>query len=225
MAKPMVLTKENVIATMEGRKNMTRRIINNSFLQSIPFDELETAMNTPPHLHGDEWYYELQSEVDDTEHFKIKPRYQVGDEVYVSEGYQIIEDYDTTDGIVVQGIYLADKIEFEITLTDIEAGKFLARKYPYRPTAGRFMYASLARTFRTITEVGVEKVQDISEEDAQAEGCLNDVVLIYEGMGGPVDYKGLYAVERFEDLWNSIHGPGAWGLNPYVFVYKWIRSK
>ena len=205
MSKPMVLTKENVIATMEGRKNMSRRIINDSCLQSIKFDEISPVMNTPPHQHDNgKWYYELQSKVDDTDHFEIKPRYQIGDEVYVAEGYQM--EIEGWRGI--EGKYLADGEKFCVRLNMKEYKLWLNRKYPCRPTPGRFMYKSLARTLRTITGVGVERVQDISEEDAKAEGI-------------PEAYGILKPRAGFKRLWNSIHGPGAWERNDWVFVYKW----
>jgi len=76
-----------------------------------------------------------------------------------------------------------------------------------------------------ITNIKVERLKDITEEDAKAEGCLNDVTLIYEGMGPPVDYTGRYAVERFEDLWDSIYAKRGlgWDKNSWVWVVEFKR--
>jgi hypothetical protein len=83
-----------------------------------------------------------------------------------------------------------------------------------------------ARLWLEITGVRVERLQEISEEDAQAEGCLNDVVFEYGYMTGPIDYRGLYAVERFEDLWNSINGKKhPWESNPWVWVIEFKRKE
>lgn len=58
-----------------------------------------------------------------------------------------------------------------------------------------------------VTEVRVQRVQDISEADAEAEGVRGNA-------SGPWGCEGL--VEDFADLWNSIHGPDAWDRNPWV---------
>jgi hypothetical protein len=60
-----------------------------------------------------------------------------------------------------------------------------------------------------LTEVRVERVQDISELDAIAEGCPKP-----EGIPlGPHFMAGV-----FRGLWESINGPGSWDLNPFVWV-------
>ena len=139
--KPMVLTKENVIANMEDRKTMTRRIINPQppcSLSQIEDTGIWTYTCSRPE---EEW----------------KPRYQVGDEVYVAEGYRIL-GWDVRDGNkYLDGEYLADKMRFHKIVTQREFDLWIARQFPYRPTSGRFMYKSLARTFMTITEVRVER--------------------------------------------------------------------
>ncbi len=236
--KPMVLVKDCVLNVMAGRQTQDRRIINDKCLQAIDFEKEEFAiMYSPPHQHdsyGGEWFYEVQTEVDDTAHIKIKPRYQVGDKVYVAEGYQIL--VGNTGDHNVSGNYLADDLNFTIKLTDEEWDKWIKRKYKFRPISGRFMYKSLARTILIVAEVRVERVQDISEEDAVAEG-VQDVVRF--GEGGWKFYDCLpkkrmkiirsstickTAKMSFQTLWNSIHGEGAFKLNPYVWVYKFDKE-
>ena len=65
------------------------------------------------------------------------------------------------------------------------------------------------RTVLEITEVRVERVQDITAEDCQAEGvdCNCD---------GSFD-EGV-AFGNFIALWESINGKGSWDLNPWVWV-------
>jgi hypothetical protein len=146
MAKPIILTKENVLATMEGRKTMTRRVI-----KPQPPCSLSQIEGTGT------WTYTCSEPEEEW-----KPKYQVGDEVYVAEGYQITKRVqDNKRANVYGGIYLADKQSFEVQLQLTEAEKFRKRKFPNRPTSGRFMYKSLARTFMRITEVKFEMLQDI----------------------------------------------------------------
>lgn len=59
-----------------------------------------------------------------------------------------------------------------------------------------------------ITEVRVERLQDISEADANAEGCRHSFNLP----------AGRSARENFEHLWWTINGDESWDANPWVWV-------
>jgi len=198
MAKAMVLTKENVLATMAGRKRMTRRIINPQPDNHCRINFENGILKQSSKISGC-WHVDR----------KWKPRYQVGDEVYVAEGYQIIEHAQTDMGKWISGTYTADKKIFQKTLTTHEEILYRKRQYPGRPTSGRFFYKSLARTFMKIVEVRVERLWDISESDCIAEGVI------------PKDLLPCSPYEIFATLWKTIHGPGAWKLNPWVWVYSW----
>ena len=89
------------------------------------------------------------------------------------------------------------------------------------------MPREFSRLTLIVTDVRVQRLQDISEADAVAEGvkqvsctfppmqgCTRALRQrqIYEWPGGwSVD-----AVPAYRALWNSIHGPDAWGENPWV---------
>ena len=148
----------------------------------------------------------------------IKPPHQPGDIVYVAEGYQI----DWYFGGAIGGVYSADNKPFsdpsatgttEVYLSDQEWKKLINRKgNPCKRLAGRFMYGSLARTYRLIKDVRAERIQDISEEDAIAEGAIRNYI--------DEPFKGcLLAKKSFEYLWNSIHGPDAWKDNRWVWAF------
>jgi hypothetical protein len=62
-----------------------------------------------------------------------------------------------------------------------------------------------------ITGVRVERLQDISEADAIAEGITADFL---EHIYGPAGYR---------DLWESINGKGSWDKNPWVWVIEFKR--
>lgn len=66
-----------------------------------------------------------------------------------------------------------------------------------------------------ITDVRVERLQDISEADAISEGVnlRGPVGNIVEAMKSP----GVY---QFANLWEAINGAGAWDANPWVWVVK-----
>ena len=69
-----------------------------------------------------------------------------------------------------------------------------------------------------ITDIRVERVQDISEADAMAEGV--EFGNITDPLTGEIDRD---ATEAFEVLWESIHGSGSWDMNPYVWVIEFRR--
>ncbi len=214
MSKPMVLTKENLIAAMEGRKTMSRRIIKpQPVMDKIEsFGESWSWRKSSKDRFSGVTYKQLIS--DKGLLYPGRARYSVGDEVYVAEGYKFKYANLSQFSLVartVSGRYTSDDSKFEMQLTEKEWKLFKARKDPYRHNAGRSMYKSLARTFMTITEVRVERLQEISMDDCIDEG------IIYGGEG--THYQ--LTAGKFQILWNSIHGDGAFKLNPWVFVYKW----
>lgn len=71
-----------------------------------------------------------------------------------------------------------------------------------------------------ITSVRVERLQEISEEDALKEGAMhwwNHLIhdkrlRLYNGGHGPVS--------AYQMLWESINGKGSWKQNPFVWVIE-----
>lgn len=74
-----------------------------------------------------------------------------------------------------------------------------------------------------ITGVRVERLQDISEADAQAEGAREcDPVSGREVLLAGQSQRGSFIL-HFRQLWESINGPGSWDLNPWVWVIEFKR--
>lgn len=77
-----------------------------------------------------------------------------------------------------------------------------------------------------VTDVRVQRLQDISGSDARAEGV--ERIHCYgpdcpDGEDG-CNARGCYgARERFHELWDSINGAGAWGANPWVWALSFRR--
>ncbi len=80
----------------------------------------------------------------------------------------------------------------------------------------RFMPRRLSRSLDEIVSVRVERLQAISEEDAQAEGIAT-IRDEWSGQCGDFD-ETLSDLKLFEFLWESINGEGAWALNSWVWV-------
>ena len=71
-----------------------------------------------------------------------------------------------------------------------------------------------------ITNVRVERLQDISAADAAAEGCQLDhwITGVYPNHDPGVDYDNKQLVNKFKNLWGSIYNN--WNDNPWVWVYE-----
>lgn len=93
----------------------------------------------------------------------------------------------------------------------------------WRPSI--FMPRWASRLTLEVTAVRVERVQDISGEDAKAEGC--DASGCWEHDHDPEDLGCLDSrVPTYRALWDSINGkrPGcAWADNPWVWVIAFRR--
>ncbi len=78
------------------------------------------------------------------------------------------------------------------------------------PSIHMFRWAS--RLTLTVTEVRVQRLQDISHDDAVAEG-----VGIYP--------KSMSAQKRFREIWETINGAASWDANPWVAAYTFTVER
>ena len=89
---------------------------------------------------------------------------------------------------------------------------------PWRPSIHMPRWAS--RLTLEITEIRVQRLQEISEEDAKAEGA-------YPPPAGTDDdgahFDSGTCRDGFIDLWRSINGPGSWAANPWVWCVSFKR--
>ena len=90
-------------------------------------------------------------------------------------------------------------------------------KQPWRPSI--FMPRWASRITLEVTGIRVERLQDISEEDARAEGVT------FAGWTHCFNKEGLIPHKlQFMDLWDQINGKTApWGSNPWVWVVEFKR--
>lgn len=91
----------------------------------------------------------------------------------------------------------------------------------WRPSIHMPRWAS--RITLEITGVRVERLQDISDEDAIAEGCPGSFIpaTCFNGeISGP---GGQLPAEEFAELWESINGPGSWERNDWCWVLEFRR--
>ncbi|WP_226018465.1 hypothetical protein [Novosphingobium sp. FKTRR1] len=147
-------------------------------------------------------------------------RYAPGDRLYVREAH-----YLTDDGHNERAVYAADGAEDHITaIKDFRHKAGLSAEWEKRHTRLRpsiHMPRWASRLTLTVTEVRVERLQDISEADAVAEGCVWDSADgfdVWYVPGAQMPRHGATAIECYSLLWNTLHtDPGArWEDNPWV---------
>lgn len=85
---------------------------------------------------------------------------------------------------------------------------------------GMFMPRWASRITLEVTSVRVERLSDISEADALAEG----VETWAWGALSPDGQKELLAAEKFELLWCGINGRESWDANPWVWCVEFKRA-
>jgi hypothetical protein len=86
----------------------------------------------------------------------------------------------------------------------------------WRPSI--FMPRWASRILLEITDVRVQRLMEISEEDARAEGIdLQGFRSLTEGIAGREHRI------KFHDLWEDIHGDGSWNTNPWVWAITFRR--
>jgi hypothetical protein len=90
----------------------------------------------------------------------------------------------------------------------------------WRPSIFTPRWAS--RITLEITGVRVERLNQISEADAVAEGVECVKLRFWKDYDGK---EGVYVnpILSYQSLWSSINGPGSWDANPFVWVIEFRR--
>lgn len=196
--RPVIFNGEMVRAILHGRKTQTRRVMKSDCMD---IGEKDDGSRWPWREHdegGDYWY--------------PCPFGQVGDRLWVREAYQgPLFHFDQME------TYLEDTSKFErpeFCEYRADGGKTPEYydaddnlRYGWKPSIHMPRWAS--RITLEITAVRVERLNDISEEDAKAEGAPTELCII-----GEKHYMG------FRTLWKSIYGEENWRANPWVWVIE-----
>lgn len=204
-----ILFKEEMFhAASERRKTQTRRIVklpegafgfqickrvlDGAFVGIYAYDENERTIKPGTEQ---EWL--------------IKPRYKIGETVYLKEPY-----IESTDGVY----YKFDHKDLKM---------ILSYGYEKQWQNKLFMPVRCARNFIKITNVRCERLQDISEEN-----CITEGIYFHEEYGTKgftcdafPNFAYSTAKEAYETLWVEINGKSSWNENPPVWVYEFELMK
>lgn len=214
---PVPFTAPMVRAIIEGRKTQTRR--GNHLNRLRRFGNI-TEFSRSSTL-GYAWHFRDKEmrwhELTHQELLKVLP-WHVGDRLYVREAWRS----DTrNDGIKPSDIKTTEPIWYEADIRNKNVSMFSIRSSRLRP--GMFMPRWASRITLEVTDVRVERLQDIREADALAEGIVNFPpgskhwgVEIEKNDFGIVQPS---PIEAYAWLWDHINGEGAWDKNPWVSAY------
>lgn len=188
--RPILFSAPMILALLAGTKTQTRRVCKLDYRSAMPDDELRSLLACCP--YG-------------------KP----GDRLWVREAWGACDYFDNTAPRDLPR-FAAIKYFADGSIIGATAGYGLIRKA--RPSI--HMPRQFSRILLEITAVRVERLQDISEADAIAEG-----VNVHPDHHGKPRGSIYSPVQAYRDLWESINGPDAWDANPFVWVVEFRMVK
>lgn len=217
--KPILFNTEMVRAILDGRKTCTRRICKDANEYTVPDMEFYNADRRTYAVHNfaDKKHTEKLSIAERT--CPICP----GDILYVRETvWQKIGYYLDIDGETKPSWYN----EFKYVASDEKPETGWNYSWAKRPSI--HMPKESARIWLKVTDVRVERLQDITEDGAKAEGAIDNRGFIHSPEN---QYDRIHtAREHFIEIWSStikksdieLYG---WDANPYVWVISFDRCE
>jgi hypothetical protein len=186
--RPILFSAPMVRAILAGTKTQTRRVV-----KLKPWQQIEERDDGTPWP----WMYD-DDRADD--HWLPCPYGQAGDRLWVREAWRVVWSSDNEPPRELDAAYRF-WYEADAPLQD-GYGKL-------RPSIHMPRFAS--RITLEITAVRVERLQQIDEADARAEGICR------------TECPDWHATTDYRALWESINGPGSWDANPWVWVIEFKR--
>ena len=219
--RPIPFSAPMIAALLAGRKTQARRLFWTR--KDIP----------PPHTilpHEGcficRWPSGLRHDVD--------PRYNIGDRLWVREAWRATTRHDHQKPSTLVAAALEAGYRRAWCVMRYEADGLWVNadtapgSLPGRLRASTYMPRAYSRLTLTVTDVRVQRLQDISAADAVSEGLKH----LCDGAGkdwweaeGVFDGTSADPVYAFSRLWDSINGPDAWGQNPWVTAYTFTVRK
>lgn len=223
--RPIIFSAESVSAILEGRKTQTRRLV------TVPWQGSRRALPYEPYYVEEDGELMVDcSEADDShgngDYREAStclrcPYGQPGDRLWVRETWR----FDGPPGSLPVVRFRSDCTALLIErLGEVASAAYLAWARSGQRGYGRwrspmFMPRWASRITLEVVEVRVQRLQEITEEDARAEGVDFEAT-------GPDPESPESLVCGFERLWDAINGKRAtWASNPWVWAVTFRREE
>ena len=194
--RPILFSGPMVRAVLDGSKTQTRRIC-----KPAQFYSLSKVVEVPDPLERGQVYNGSHFGDEEGDVQFPSPYGGRGDRLWVREAWARTSVFPGTDLVVYR-----------------EGDSRTDYGGPWKP--GIHMFRRDSRITLELTGVRVERLQDISEADAQAEGCALECMTPTGDDSG----SAIYGPGGYIALWESINGPGSWDLNPWVWVVEFSKE-
>lgn len=215
---PILFSTPMVQAILEGRKTTTRRIIK-------PQPTTYECDGKQMFHYSDKKTFIQQKLSEISEPFLGMGdlKYKIGDVLWVRETFGFGTRPCTINGWRDGIEYRADEKYIDdiegLPLYDLPNGMEFKDKKGWKPSL--FMPKEAARIWLEITDIKVERLQDISDKDSLREGIPNVVDKItgfcgYDYMNGGYNLM-TTPYKSFRSLWRKINGEESWNENPFVW--------
>lgn len=205
--KSMIMGAENVRAILDGRKTRHSFPIKPQPPEGVTWVGWmldSTARENTKHIGSACW-------TEGIHYFYAKPRYKVGEIVYVKETAYFETFHQQSDAEIKRDGY------------DPSIGVWVYKAdepdYPTVPgswASPLYMPESASRIHLEITGIKAQRVQDITEEEAINEGMYGK----YQGLDYKYGSKREGVLSQYRSLWNSLNAKRGypWESNPWVWV-------
>lgn len=205
----IIFNAEMVHAILDGRKTQTRRIVKNVMPDNGMWLKKPTKTRSGTTTH-----------VLDAPKHNLCPLGKAGDHLWVRETWMPdaprdgtwgdVEFYGCKDSQLSMIPERFRKSEYCIHRASWDGDELVG----WTPSIHMPRWAS--RITLEIIDVRVERLNDISNDDAKSEGC-------WYGRGGGVPDKALTPSDQFPTLWEEIYGDGSWLNNPWAWVIEFKK--
>ena len=226
---PMIFSTPMVLALLDGRKTQTRRILGpgNTLFDGGPWSALHkrqaldwngARVGLGPSPAGNSGPYIRLCGEEGMVH-RIYPRVQPGDRLWVKEAWRT--DFGS-DHLRPSELDPAKATVWFDASSDWNEGQ------RPRQRSARFIPRWASRLTLSVTDLRVQRVQDISEGDAMAEGIESGQTsrgLMWKAYGEEPNCWVDTPRMSFIRLWDTLHGPDAWGQNDLVVAYTFTVQR
>ena len=193
--RPIIFSAPMVRALLDGRKTQTRRIVKCSGVPPEFCGGRYDDKNDPSNWGWEDTENGGWITLDQYAKYTFIP-YAPGDRLWVREAWSARMTHGWTIADARSGLYQTELL-YRADGEDSMDGWWPSIHMP----------REFSRLTLTVTDVRVQRLQDITAEECTAEGIPfeSDALSPY-----------MWSVSRFADIWNSLHGPSAWDANPWV---------